>query len=125
MVMTKAMKRFLLTLFVCCVGAASASAQASQAESPAETRAKEFTRLLNAGDRAAPAKYAKDNFAPGFLAIPMERHVDFLSSVYDFTRGVEFHSIQEAKPNEVTALLRSKLTGQWLALVVRVEPEAP
>ncbi|HKP11660.1 MAG TPA: serine hydrolase domain-containing protein [Blastocatellia bacterium] len=121
--MTTAIKRFMLALFLCCVGAAAA--QAAQAENPAEARAREFARLLNSGNRAALAKYAKDNFTPGFLAIPMERHLDFLSSVYDFTRGVEFHSVQEAKPNEVTALLRSKLTGQWVALVVRVEPDAP
>ncbi|HJQ26933.1 MAG TPA: serine hydrolase domain-containing protein [Blastocatellia bacterium] len=120
--MSKLIRNLTLVLLVFCVGVA---ARAGQAENPAELRAREFVRLLDAGDRAALVKYAKDNFSPGFLNIPMERHLDFLSSVHDFTRGVEFHSLQEAKPNEVTALLRSRLTGQWLALIVRVEPEAP
>jgi CubicO group peptidase (beta-lactamase class C family) len=123
--MNKLLKRFALVLLLCCVCAATAGAQASSSESPAEVRAKEFMRLLDSGNRAALVKYAKGNFTPGFLNMPMERHLDFLSSVYDFTRGVEFHSVQEAKPNEVTVLLRSKLTGQWLALIVRVEPEEP
>ena len=57
--------------------------------------------------------------------MPMEQHLGFFSSVHDFTRGVEFHSVQDAKPNEATVLLKAKLTGGWLALVVRVEAEAP
>ena len=123
--MSKLLKRITLVLLLGCVCAATAIAQASPSESPAEVRAKEFARLLDSGNRAALVKYAKENFTPGFLNVPMERHLDFLSSVYDFTRGIEFHSVQEAKPNEVTVLLRSKLTGQWLALIVRVEPEEP
>jgi CubicO group peptidase (beta-lactamase class C family) len=123
--MRSSIKYVLLSLLVGCVCAMAAAAQTAASENPAEMRAKEFARLLDTGNRAALAAYAKDNYTPGFLNVPMARHLDFLSSVYDFTRGVEFHSIQEAKPNEVTALLKTKLTNQWLALVVRVEPEAP
>jgi CubicO group peptidase (beta-lactamase class C family) len=123
--MRSTLKSFLLALFLCGVYATLAAAQGSPSETAAAARAKEFARLLDSGNRAALAAYAKENYTPGFLNVPMERHLDFLSSVYDFTRGVEFHSIQESKPNEVTALLKTKLTGQWLALVVRVEPEAP
>ena len=105
--MSKLTRKLTLVLLVCCLCAA-ATARGLQSENPAELRAREFARLLDAGDRAALAKYAKDNFAPSFLNIPMERHLDFLSSIYDFTRGVEFHSVQEAKPNEVTALLEMR-----------------
>jgi CubicO group peptidase (beta-lactamase class C family) len=111
-----------LAVFVC---ASVAAAQATQPEGPAERRAKEFVRLVDSGSRAELQKYAKENFAPSFLSIPMEQHLGFISSVHDSTRGVEFHSVQESKPNEATLLLKSKLTGQWLALVVRVEQEAP
>ncbi len=55
----------------------------------------------------------------------MERHLDFFSSLQDSTRGLTVHSVQDAKEHEVTLLLQSKLTGQWMALYVRVEPEAP
>jgi len=101
------------------------AARAAQSESPAERRAKEFARLIDSGNRAELRQYAKENFAPGFLNVPMEQHLGFFSSVHDFTRGVEIHSLQEEKPNEATVLLKARLTGEWLALVVRVEPEAP
>jgi CubicO group peptidase (beta-lactamase class C family) len=101
------------------------TAQAPLSESPAERRAKEFARLIDSGNRAELRKYAKENFAPGFLNVPMEQHLGFLSSVHDFTRGVEFHSLQDAKANEATVLLKAKLTGEWLALAVRVEAEQP
>jgi CubicO group peptidase (beta-lactamase class C family) len=118
-------KRLAAALFIASCIAASASAQATKNENPAEQRAMEFVRLLNSGNRAELRKYAQENFAPSFLNIPMEQHLGFLSSVHDFTRGVEFHSFQDTKPTEVTALLKSKLTGEWLALIVRIESQAP
>jgi CubicO group peptidase (beta-lactamase class C family) len=111
--------------FIGIVCTAGLQAQSSQNEGSAERRAKEFARLLDSGNRAELIKYAKENFAPNFLNVPMEQHLNFFSSVHDFTRGLEFHSLQETKPDEVTALFQSKLTGQWLALLVRVETEAP
>jgi CubicO group peptidase (beta-lactamase class C family) len=123
--MNNTIKRFLLVCLMSCVSAAAALAQVSQAENAAERRAKEFARLLDAGNRAELRKYAKENFAPDFLNIPMEQHLGFFSSVHDSTRGVEFHSVQDGKPNEATVLLRARLTGDWVALFVRTEPEAP
>ncbi len=123
--MNTIIKKFVSVLLICFVCASVAAAQAPQAENPAERRAKEFARLIDTGNRAELQKYAKENFSPRFLNIPMEQHLGFFSSVYDYTRGVEVHGIQESKPNEVTLLLKSKLTGEWLALVVRTESEAP
>ena len=123
--MNKLIKSFLLvcSMFLICVSAAAG--QTAQTENPAERRAKEFARLIDSGNRAELAKYAKENFAPNFLNIPMERHLGFFSGLHDSTRGVEFHSVQESKPNEATVLLKARLTGQWMALIVRTEPEAP
>src|SRR5215216_6169305 len=123
--MKRLIKEIALMLLICFVCASVAAAQAAQSGSPAERRAKEFARLIDSGNRAELRKYAKENFAPGFLNVPMEQHLGFLSSVQDFTRGVEFHSLQDAKPNEATVLLKAKLTGEWVALFVRTEPEAP
>jgi CubicO group peptidase (beta-lactamase class C family) len=123
--MNRLIKKCLMVWLIGFICASVVQAQSSQNESPAERRAKEFARLLDSGNRAELIKYAKENFAPRFLNIPMEQHLNFLSSVHDSTRGLEFHSVQEEKPNEVTALFKSKLTGQWLALLVRVEAEAP
>ena len=121
------MNKLIVKLTLLCVIACAsvAMAQTASTDNPAERRAREFAKLLNSGNRAELKAYAQENFAPDFLKVPMERHLDFLSSIYDATRGVEFHSIQEAKPNEVVALMKGKLTDQWFAVIVRVEPEAP
>jgi CubicO group peptidase (beta-lactamase class C family) len=123
--MNRLIKKCMMMWVIGFVCASVAQAQTSQNESPGQRRAKEFARLLDSGNRGELIKYAKENFAPGFLNVPMEQHLNFFSSVHDSTRGLEFHSVQDAKPDEVTTLFKSKLTGQWLALVVRVEPEAP
>ncbi len=57
--------------------------------------------------------------------IPISQHQGFVSQVHDMTRGVDFHSFQDVKPNEVTGLLKSRLTGDWIAIVVRVEADPP
>jgi CubicO group peptidase (beta-lactamase class C family) len=86
---------------------------------------RELAALLDSGEVAAFKKYVADNFAPSALEMPMERHLDFFLSMHDMTRGLEFHSVQDASPNRVTALLKSKLTGRWMAFMVRVEPNPP
>jgi CubicO group peptidase (beta-lactamase class C family) len=123
--MNRLIKRLMPVWLLCLVCASVAAAQASQTESPAERRAKEFARLIDSGNRAELVKYAKENFSPDFLKIPMEQHLGFFSSVHDFTRGVEFHSVQDGKPNDATVLLKARLTGEWMALGIIVEPEAP
>jgi CubicO group peptidase (beta-lactamase class C family) len=115
-------KKLVPVLLICIV---CASVAAAQVENPAERRAREFAKLIDAGNRAGLREYAKENFSPRFLNIPIEQHLGFFSSVYDFTRGVEVYGVQESKPNEVTLLLKSKLTGGWVALIVRTEAEAP
>ncbi len=120
------MKKILIKLlFLCVISCATVMAQTAPTDNPAERRAKEFVKLLNTGNRAELQSYAKENFTPDFLKIPMEQHLSFFSSVHDSTRGVEFYSVQEANANLVTLLLKGKLTGEWIALAVRVEPDAP
>ena len=93
---------------------------------PAVRRATELVQIVNTGDRTAVKAYAQSNYAPSFLAMaPMDAHLGFVSQFHDRTRGVELHSFQQSTPTEATALLRNKLTGDWEALAVRVEPEAP
>lgn len=99
--------------------------QLPQTESALVWRAKEFTRLIDSGNRADLRRYAVENFAPDFLTIPMKEHLDHFSWMQDITRGVELHGIQDETPNEVTLLLKSKLTNDWLALAVSTETKAP
>jgi CubicO group peptidase (beta-lactamase class C family) len=105
---------------------AGASAQITSGESPAVRRAKELIQLINTDNRAAFRQYVTENFAETMKnAAPMEGHLGFYSSLRDRSRGLEFHSIQDTQPNQVTVLVKNKLTGGWNALVVAVEAEAP
>ncbi len=97
-----------------------------QQENPAEQRARELVRLINTGDRQAAKAYAQRIYAPSFLdRFPLDAHLGFISSKHDRTRGLDFHSIQDSQPNEITVLLRAKLTDSWEALFVEVEPDPP
>lgn len=121
----RASSKFGILILLCLALLGVARAQAPSGENPAEKRAREFARLLDSGTRADLKNYAQDNFGGQFATLPMERHLDFFSTVQDSTRGVMVHSAQSARPNEVTLLMQGKLTGQWVGLFVRVEPEAP
>jgi len=99
---------------------------AAQTESPAQKRAKEVVQLLSAGNRAEFKKYVEANFGGQMAQMPMERHLNFFSTVYESSRGYEISGVQDnTKPNEVTMLVKNKLTGEWDALLIRVEAEAP
>ena len=106
-----------LFLFVLSVAAA--------AQSPAETRAREVVDLLNSGDRAAARRYVEANFSDNMRNLPMDRHLAFVSIEHDQSRGFDVVSVQEVGTNEATLLLKTKLTGQWQALRVVVEPAPP
>jgi CubicO group peptidase (beta-lactamase class C family) len=106
--------------------AGSLSAAFGQTESPAEKRAKELVQLLGSGNRAEFRKYVEGNFAAQMTRLPMDRHLNFFSSVYEGSRGYEIAGVQDAtQPNQVTLLVKNKLTGEWDALFVSVEPDAP
>jgi CubicO group peptidase (beta-lactamase class C family) len=125
------MKRTALTLasamLLTSLAALTPIAQQAQntSDGPAARRVQELARVISAGSRAEAKKYATENYGPEFLKMPMDNHLGFIFRLHDLTRGLEFHSFQEVKPTEATALFKSKLTGSWVALVVRVEAEAP
>lgn len=117
-------KAYLLIIFAFILAASLPAA--AQTVSPAETRARELVQLINAGNKAEFKKYVEATFNARMLGMPMNRHMDFFSSVYDGSRGYEISGVQDnTKPNQVTMLLKNKLTGEWDALLVAVEPEAP
>ncbi|HEX5733334.1 MAG TPA: serine hydrolase domain-containing protein [Blastocatellia bacterium] len=101
------------------------AAQTPSPDSPAVRRAVELARVISAGNRVEAKKYVTENFAPSsFLKVPMDRRLDFISELYDWTRGLDFHSVKEQKPNLAWVYFKNRLDG-WTALAVRVEPDAP
>ena len=95
------------------------------AQSPAETRAREVAALINTGDRAALRKYVEANFNDRMRGVPMDRHLAFFLSEHDQSRGLEVSGVQDSGPNEVTLLVKNKLTGDWQGLRVIVEAAPP
>jgi CubicO group peptidase (beta-lactamase class C family) len=97
----------------------------ASADSPAVRRAKELAQVINSGKVAEARKYVQENYAPAFLNIPVDRHLNFIAGAYDQSRGLEFQRVQEEKPNEAFVVFKNKLTGSLGGLLVRVEPESP
>lgn len=110
---------------VLAISAVTAFSAAAQTQSPAERRARELVQLLTSADRVAARKFAEANYSEEMLRMPMERHLGFFSMVKDTSRGFDVVGVQDQKPNEVTLLVRNKLTGEWDALLVRVEDKEP
>ncbi len=115
---------FLLTLSLLPALVMAQQPAPASSDNPAERRAIELARVISTGNRAEAQKYVTENYAPQFLKIPMERHLGIISQLYDWSRGLEFHSVKETRPNVVVVNLKNKLSG-WTVLALRVEPEAP
>jgi hypothetical protein len=119
----KKYRNYTLFLLVFLLSTAPLQAQSPQpvtaSESPAVKRAREIIQLINSGNRAEGRKYVQEQYSPAFVGNRMEQHLGFFSRVNDMTRGVDISGVPEAKPAEATVLIRNKLTGEWLNLLVR------
>ncbi len=127
------MKILPIALFLTLLSGMSASTSSMQqpqgsstnAENPAVRRGKELAQVINAGNLVEARKYIKENYAPEFLKIPLEDHLNFIARIHDQSRGVEFQRVQDERPGEASVVLLNKLTGGFEGLFVRVEPESP
>lgn len=100
-------------------------AQPTASQAAAERHAKAIAAFVASGDRVGYAKFVEANFSAELLKSPIQRHVNFMSTIHDQSRGYELHSVQEWNANEIVYLAKNKLTGIWDGLLVRVEAEAP
>jgi CubicO group peptidase (beta-lactamase class C family) len=114
-------------LLLLCVSAAVQAQQPQPAapETPAARRVTELVKTINSADAAAVKRFAEASYGGEMAQIPMSAHLNFVARLRDRTRGVELHGIQEGSATEATALLRAKLTDDWMGLKVSVEAEAP
>lgn len=117
-------RRFLLLIWSVSILAPLTFAQ-STGSSPAEKRGREVVQVLSSGSRPEVRKYVDANFGGRMAEMPMRQHLDFFSSMYDSSRGFEVESVKKAEPDQVTLVLRNKLTGDLSGLAVTVEPKEP
>lgn len=116
---------FLIILTIISLIPALAGAQSPSVTDAAERRAREFVGLAASGNRSEYRRYVESSFNDELLKMPLERHLSFLSSLHDQSRGYEVTGVQDSKGNEVTLLLKNKLTGEFEAIAVAVEQSTP
>ena len=124
-IMNSTARAALLCACLSAVALAQQSQPAASADTPATRRVAELVKIINTTDAAATKKFIEENYGGEFAGLPLSAHLNFLAQMRDRTRGVEFRGIQEGSATEAVALLRAKLTGDWMALAVTVEPSAP
>lgn len=115
-------------LLFACLSVAVAQAQQSQPaanDTPAARRVAELVKIINSTDAAATKKFIEESYGGELAGMPLSAHLNFIAQIRDRTRGVEFHGLQESSATEATALLRRKLTEDWMGLAVTVEASAP
>ena len=116
----------LLFVGASAVAFAQQSQPAAAPDTPATRRVAELVKIINMTDAAATKKFIEESYGGEFAKMPLGAHLNFIAQMRDRTRGVEFQGIQDSKgATEATALLRAKLTDDWMALWVGVEADAP
>jgi CubicO group peptidase (beta-lactamase class C family) len=96
-----------------------------QASSQSTKRAREVVALINAGSPPAIRAYVDSAFAGRMKSLPMQAHLDFFLGQREQSGGFEWVEVQEETPGATTALLKGKLTGEPIAVMVRTETSAP
>ena len=96
-----------------------------QGTSPATKRAREVVALINTATPAAIRAYVDSAFAGRMRSLPMGAHIDFFMGQHEQSGGFDWVEVQEEAQGRTTALLKQKLTGDYTAISVQVEPSAP
>jgi CubicO group peptidase (beta-lactamase class C family) len=117
--------KFLDPFLLFLVSLTAVAGISAQDPAAAERQGRAFIEALSTGDRAKVRRFVEANFGSEMLGMPMEQHLNFASNHYDFSRGYEVVSVQEAAPNGTTLLLKNKLTGLYAAMFFSVEDKAP
>lgn len=115
-------------LFACLSAVAhgqSPQAQPAATDTPAARRVMELIKIINSTDAAATKRFIEESYGGQLAGMPLDAHLNFIAQMRDRSRGVEFQGLQESSATEATALLRRKLTEDWIALAVSVEAGAP
>jgi CubicO group peptidase (beta-lactamase class C family) len=96
-----------------------------QSPSPATKRAREVVALINTATPAAIRAYVDSAFAGRMRSLPMQAHLNFVLGQREQSGGFEWVEVQEETADRTTVLLKGKLTGEPVALMVQTEAAAP
>jgi CubicO group peptidase (beta-lactamase class C family) len=116
-----------LAVFLC-LGLASLvhSASPGPPDTPAGRRIQALLTAFEAGTPAAIEAFVTGNFASGALQeMPASQRAQRLGSMAQETGPLEFQNVVRRTPEEVVFRARSKKTGGWLEIGIRLEPAEP
>ena len=108
---------------VAVLGCVPGMAQA-QAESPSTKRAREVVAVINTATPAKLRAFVDSAFDDQMRRLPMRAHVDFFMAQREQSGGLDWVEVQDEKPGETVALLKRKLTGDYVAILVRTNASA-
>ena len=97
----------------------------AQAESPSTKRAREVVAAINSATPTKLRAFVDSALDDQMRRMPMRAHVDFFMGQREQSGGLEWVEVQEEKPGETVALLKRKLTGEYVAILVRTNAAAP
>lgn len=101
---------------------ATSSAQASP---PPVRRARELVALINTAQVAAVKAYVDSAFGGQMQGMPMEAHIGFVMGQHDESGGLTWVEATSVSPTSATAVVTGRLTGEPMAIGIRVAAEAP
>ena len=81
--------------------------------------------MINSATPGAIRAYVDTALAARMRTLPLEAHLNFFMGQREQSGGLDWLDVQNEEPNRTTALLRQKLTGERIALLVGVEDVAP
>ena len=93
-------------------------------DGPATRRARELVGLINSATPASIKAYVDTAFGGPMQGLPLDAHVGFFMGQREQTKGLDWVSASESN-GEATAVVKRRLTGDPLALGIRVESTAP
>jgi len=99
-------------------------------DTPAGKRVKELIDVVNSDNPDRIKAFVQSTFTKEFQSIaPMEDHIDVFRETFARTGGLDFHSVRvydnPQPPNDITAIVHTRLTDSWRGIMLTVEPEPP
>lgn len=104
---------------------AAPTPMAGQRDDPAVRRLRELVGLINSATPAQVSAYVDSAVGGGMRGMPLDAHVNFVMNQRETSQGLEWVEVTEQTPAQATVLLRRRLTGDLVAIRVRVEGKTP
>jgi CubicO group peptidase (beta-lactamase class C family) len=119
------MKPHRLLVSLALISGISMTGSAQTSSSPATRRAREVVAAINAATPTSVRAFVDSAFGADMRRLPAQAHIDFFLGQRDLAGALEWVEVQEETAERATVLLRRKLTGDMIAVVVTAEPTPP